>query len=141
MIFSSRRFFHKTNEQIRLYYLSTCFCSFFGRKWRHQKDILKLTDLYWAAQFLRLFDIGRYELYFFSSSWAAYLLSTTHVWLFWRVLLLIIRQNYLGKIKERQKVFFGIIQAPTLKKLFCNPKLWLICLCLNAVWQKNFEVA
>ena len=44
MIFSSRRFFQKTNEQIRLYYLSTCFRSFFGRKWRHQKDISKLTD-------------------------------------------------------------------------------------------------
>ena len=28
----------KTNKQIRLYYLSTCFRSFFGRKWR-QKDI------------------------------------------------------------------------------------------------------
>ena len=24
---------------------STCFCSFFGRKWRHQKNISKLTDL------------------------------------------------------------------------------------------------
>ena len=23
----------------------TCFCSFFGRNWRHQKDISKLTDL------------------------------------------------------------------------------------------------
>ena len=37
MIFSSWRFFQKTNEQIWLYYLWTCFCSFFGRKWRHQK--------------------------------------------------------------------------------------------------------
>ena len=46
MIFSSRRFFQKTNEQIQLYYLSTCFRSLFGRKWRHQKDISKLTDLY-----------------------------------------------------------------------------------------------
>ena len=28
----------------------TCFCSFFGRNWRHQKDILKLTDLYRKCQ-------------------------------------------------------------------------------------------
>ena len=33
----------KWNEQIWLYYLLTCFRSFFGRKWRHQKNILKLT--------------------------------------------------------------------------------------------------
>ena len=46
IIFSSRRFFQKTNKPIRLYYLSTCFCSFFGRKWRHQKDISKSTDLH-----------------------------------------------------------------------------------------------
>ena len=46
MVFSSQRFFKKMNEQIRLYYFSTCFHSFFGRKWRHQKDISKLTDLY-----------------------------------------------------------------------------------------------
>ena len=46
MIFSSWLFLQKTNEQIRLYYLSTCFCSFFGRKWRHLKDISKLTNLY-----------------------------------------------------------------------------------------------
>ena len=39
-------FLPKKNEQIRLYYLSTCFCSFFGGKWRHQKDISKSTDLY-----------------------------------------------------------------------------------------------
>ena len=45
MISSSQRFFQKVNEQIRRYYLSTCFCSFFGRRWRHQKDISKLTDL------------------------------------------------------------------------------------------------
>ena len=38
-------FLPKMKEQIRLYYLSTCFRSFFGRKWRQQKDILKLTDL------------------------------------------------------------------------------------------------
>ena len=49
MIFSSQPFFQKTNEKIRLYYLSTCFCSFFGRKWRHQKDISKSTDL-WLGQ-------------------------------------------------------------------------------------------
>ena len=35
----------KTNEQIRFYYLSTCFRSYFGRKWRDQKYISKLTDL------------------------------------------------------------------------------------------------
>ena len=38
-------FLPKNDEQIRLYYLSICFRSFFGRKWRHQKDISKLTDL------------------------------------------------------------------------------------------------
>ena len=36
----------KTNEQIQFYYLLTCFCSFLGIKWRHLKDISKLTDLY-----------------------------------------------------------------------------------------------
>ena len=46
MIFPSQRFFQKTKEQIQLYCLSTCFCSFFGKKWRHQKDISKLIDLY-----------------------------------------------------------------------------------------------
>ena len=39
-------FLPKKNEQIRLCYLSTCFCLFFWRKWRRQKDISKLTDLY-----------------------------------------------------------------------------------------------
>ena len=47
--FSSRRFFHKTNERIRLYYYDISgrlvFVRFFGRNWRHQKDISKLTDL------------------------------------------------------------------------------------------------
>ena len=32
MIFSSQRFFQKTNEQIRLYYLPICFRSFFWKK-------------------------------------------------------------------------------------------------------------
>ena len=32
MIFSSRCFFQKTNKQIQLYYLSTCFRAFSGRK-------------------------------------------------------------------------------------------------------------
>ena len=45
MISSSQRKKKKVNEQIRRYYLSTCFCSFFGRRWRHQKDISKLIDL------------------------------------------------------------------------------------------------
>ena len=44
MIFFKLMFLLK-NKQIQLYYLSTCFCSFFGRKWRHKKNILKLTDL------------------------------------------------------------------------------------------------
>ena len=44
--FFKPRFLQKTNEQNRLYYLSTCFRSFFGRNCRHQKDISKLTDLY-----------------------------------------------------------------------------------------------
>ena len=35
------------NSTLLLWYLrSTCFCSLFGRNWRHQKDILKLTDFY-----------------------------------------------------------------------------------------------
>ena len=45
-IFSSQRFFQKLNKQIYLYCLSTCFPSYFGRKWRHQKDISKLTDVW-----------------------------------------------------------------------------------------------
>ena len=40
-----RNDFFKTNKQIGLYYLPTCFRSFFGRKSSHQKDISKLTDL------------------------------------------------------------------------------------------------
>ena len=36
----------RTNSTLLLWYLrSTCFCSFFGRNWRQQKDISKLTDL------------------------------------------------------------------------------------------------
>ena len=36
----------QTNSTLLLWYLrSTCFCSFFGRNWRQQKDISKLTDL------------------------------------------------------------------------------------------------
>ena len=27
----------------------TCFCSFFGRIWRHRKDVLKLTNLYYNS--------------------------------------------------------------------------------------------
>ena len=29
--------------------------------------------------------------------------------------------------------------APNLKDLFLPPKLWLICLCFNAVWQKTLK--
>ena len=37
----------QTNLTLLLWYLrSNCFRSFFGRNWRHQKDISKLTDLY-----------------------------------------------------------------------------------------------
>ena len=43
----------KTNEQIQLYYLLTCFRSFFGRKWRHQKDISELTD-HWPLWLFQL---------------------------------------------------------------------------------------
>ena len=46
MISSTRRFLQKTNKWIQFYYYETCFCSFFGGNWRHQKDISKLTDLY-----------------------------------------------------------------------------------------------
>ena len=42
---SSSEFFQKTNEWIQLYYYATCFCSFLGRNWRHQKDITKSPDL------------------------------------------------------------------------------------------------
>ena len=45
-LFGVFNFFQKTNEWIRLYYYVTCFRSSFGRNWRHQKDILKLSDLY-----------------------------------------------------------------------------------------------
>ena len=54
MIFSRWRFFQKPNEQIQLYYLYlTCFGSCFGRKWRHQKDISKLTDPYDLTRFFK----------------------------------------------------------------------------------------
>ena len=43
---SSREFYQKTNEWIRFYYYGTCFRSFIGRNWSHQKGISKLTDLY-----------------------------------------------------------------------------------------------
>ena len=52
MIFSSRSFLQKKDEQILLYYYETSgrlvFVRFFGGNWRHQKDISKLTDLYTA---------------------------------------------------------------------------------------------
>ena len=39
------------NSTLLLWYLrSTCFRSFFGRNWRHQKDISKLTDLYFQVK-------------------------------------------------------------------------------------------
>ena len=39
------------NNQKRLWYLRlTCFCSVFGRNWRHQKDILKINDLYQSSK-------------------------------------------------------------------------------------------
>ena len=39
----------RTNSTLLLWNLRlTCFCLFFGRNWRHQKDISKLTDLYTA---------------------------------------------------------------------------------------------
>ena len=37
------------NKWILLYYYATCFRLLFGRSWRHQKDISKLTDLYSLA--------------------------------------------------------------------------------------------
>ena len=43
---SSCEFFQKTNKWARFYYYTTCFRSFFGRNWRHPKDISKLPDLY-----------------------------------------------------------------------------------------------
>ena len=49
MIFSNWRFLQKTNKQIKFYYYETCFSLFFGGNWRHQKDISKLSGLYYAA--------------------------------------------------------------------------------------------
>ena len=43
---SSHEFFQKTNKWIHFYYYATCLCSFFGRNWRLQKSISKLSDLY-----------------------------------------------------------------------------------------------
>ena len=58
MIFSSRSFFQKneqTNSTLLLWNLrSNCFRLFFGRNWRHQKDISKLTDLYCIKWFTSL---------------------------------------------------------------------------------------
>ena len=49
-LFGVFNFFQKMNESIQLYYdawclRSTCFCPFFWRNWRRQKDMSKLTDL------------------------------------------------------------------------------------------------
>ena len=35
----------KMNKWIHFYYYATCFCSVFGRNWRHQKILFKLPDL------------------------------------------------------------------------------------------------
>ena len=43
---SNREFFQKTNKWIHFYYYAACLCSFFGRNWRLQKSISKLSDLY-----------------------------------------------------------------------------------------------
>ena len=43
MNFSSRCFFRKTIEQIRLYYLSTCFCSF----WKKVKTPKRHFEMHW----------------------------------------------------------------------------------------------
>ena len=40
MIFLSQRFFQKTNEQIRPYYLLTCFCSFLEESEDTKKTLL-----------------------------------------------------------------------------------------------------
>ena len=45
MSFWYLQFFQKMNEKIK-YLKLICFRSFFGRIWRHQKDISKLNDLY-----------------------------------------------------------------------------------------------
>ena len=50
MIFSSQPFLQKTNEWIQFCYYETYFCSFFGGNWRQQKDISKLTDLYYSME-------------------------------------------------------------------------------------------
>ena len=47
---SSPEFFRKTNKLIRYYHYATCFCSFFGRNWRHQENLSKLPDLWeWSS--------------------------------------------------------------------------------------------
>ena len=39
------KFSFKNSWSLLWYLRLTCFCSFFGRNWRHQKDSSKLTDL------------------------------------------------------------------------------------------------
>ena len=46
MIFSSRQFFQKNKETNSTLLYVDLFSLVNGRKWRHQKDISKLTDLY-----------------------------------------------------------------------------------------------
>ena len=62
---SGRHFFQKnelTNSTSLLWCLrSTRLCSFFGRNWRHQKDISKLTDHYQTNCEINLALIERYQ--------------------------------------------------------------------------------
>ena len=51
---SSHEFIQKTNEWIHFYCYATCFCSFFGRNWRHQKNPFEIT---WPL--VRAFFMGK----------------------------------------------------------------------------------
>ena len=60
---SIHEFFQKTNKWICFYYYVTCFCSFFGRNWRHKKNTSKLSDLILGKN--SLFEITYYLFYSF----------------------------------------------------------------------------
>ena len=63
MIFGVFEFFQKTNKQILLTNVTTCFCSFFERNQRHQKSFWNyLTFIIWCKFFDQIFfpSISKY---------------------------------------------------------------------------------
>ena len=50
--------FSKTNQWIHFYYYAICFRAFFGRNWRLQKGISKLSDLYFMLFSFHFFIEG-----------------------------------------------------------------------------------